>query len=151
MASSVRALLSGGGLGQKMSNKTEFDYDTALQKYGALAYVATDADLSQLVLANIRPAIASLASRGGGSCGSLLLLLKWGQGSKNRHFVDLHCHATATPAQDTVAPDASPHSIDAYAIPVSSPSSTRSSPAAGGDGGRAGIRSSWLDAGVDLS
>jgi hypothetical protein len=149
MASSVRALLAGGGPGEKSTIEKGFDYEMALQKFGALAYVAADADLSQLALANIRPAIASLTSRGGGVDGSLLLLLKWGQGSKNRHFVDIHCHATALPAPDVAAAAASPSTIDAYAIPLSSLSSARSGNLP--DGGRTGIRLSWLDAGVDLS
>jgi hypothetical protein len=151
MALSVRALLAGQGLGENAISNKGFDYDTALQRFGALAYVAVDAELSQLALANIRPAIASLASRGDGSRASLLLLLKWGQGSKNRHFVDLHCHATATPAQSADVTDASPVTIDAYAVPISSLSSSRPASGAAGDGSRAGIRLSWLDAGVDLS
>jgi hypothetical protein len=151
MASSVRALLAGGGLGENVPNEKVFDHDSALQKFGALAYVASDADLFQLALANIRPAVASLASRGNGSVGSLLMLLKWGQGSKNRHFVDLHCHATAMPMQDAAAAGASPHTIDAYVIPLSSLSSARTSSGATIDRGLAGIRLSWLDAGVDLS
>jgi hypothetical protein len=148
MASSVRRMLTGGASGGGGADKAaSFDYDVALEKFGALAYVAAEADLSQLALANIRPAVTALASRSSSSHVSLLLLLKWGQGSKNRHFVDVHCHATALPpAHDAAA--ASPTTIDAYAVSMPSLSSPRSSAS---DGSRTGIRLSWLDAGVDLS
>ncbi len=157
MASSVRRLLSGGASGGGGVDKAwSFDYDAALEKFGALSYVAAEADLSQLALANIRPAVTALASRSSSSSSSsssshvsLLLLLKWGQGSKNRHFVDVHCHATALPAAHVAAAAASPSSIDAYAVSMPSLSSPRSSSAS--DGSRSGIRLSWLDAGVDLS
>jgi hypothetical protein len=156
MAASVRGLLAGGGPGEVQSGGvTDFNYEMALQKFGALAYVASDADLSQLALSNIRPAVAALESRCSSSIqnASLLLLLKWGQGSKNRHFVDLHCHATTLSAANAAA-DAAPDSLpvlDAYAIPLPSLSATRSSSGSGADVGRSGIRLSWLDAGVDLS
>jgi hypothetical protein len=152
MVASVRGMLGGAAQG---GAHNQFDYEMALQKFGALAYVASEADLCQLALANIRPAVAALASRSGGGNvdASLLLLLKWGQGSKNRHFVDLHCHATALPAPHdaAVATSIPPCTIDAYAIPNTSLSSARSSTGTSRDGGRSGIRSSWLDAGVDLS
>jgi hypothetical protein len=153
MAASVRGLLE-GGRGDVQSSVKGFDFTMALEKFGALSYVASDADLSQLALANIRPAVAALSSHSSISTHiSLLLLLKWGQGSKNRHFVDLHCHATSlfTPHGADVAASAYPCLIDAYAIPLPSLSAARSSSGTGGDGVRTGIRLSWLDAGVDLS
>jgi hypothetical protein len=149
MASSVRRMLSGGASGGGGADKAEsFDYNVALEKFGALAYVAAEADLSQLALANIRPAVTALASRSSSSHVSLLLLLKWGQGSKNRHFVDVHCHATALPPAHDATAAASPSTIDAYAVSTPSLSSPRSSAS---DGSRTGIRLSWVDAGVDLS
>jgi hypothetical protein len=154
MAASVRGLLAGGGRGEVLSSVKDFDYKMALEKFGALSYVASDADLSQLALANIRPAVAALASHSNSSTNvTLLLLLKWGQGSKNRHFVDLHCHATSlfsTHGAD-MAESASPRTIDAYAVPLQTLSAARSSSGTGGDGVRTGIRLTWLDAGVDLS
>jgi hypothetical protein len=154
MASSVRRLLTSAEFRADEGNlqtPIAFDYDWALNKFGALAFVASDSHLSELALANIRPAVAALFSRssGGISNASLMLLLKWGQGSKNRHFVDVHCHASALPPSNDVAVTSSV-SLDAFVIPLPSHISARSS-GMGGYKGRSDIRLSWLDAGVDLS